>query len=122
MSADLTARLDWHGQALEVDFSRGQSIAIPLDPHGPQPSFFTDQPAGARPLRSGDYVGDVSQGGSCNAEVVELVPHCHGTHTECRGHVLAERLTVQECIYPQPGLAQLISLAPASPAMRPPRN
>lgn len=112
MSSGLLARLDWHGHALEVDYAHGRSIAIPLDPHGPQPSFFTDRPAGAKPLRSGDYIGAVNQGGSCNAEVVELVPHCHGTHTECIGHLLAEPAAVQDCIDTEPVLARLVSLEP----------
>jgi kynurenine formamidase len=98
------------GSDFSVDFAQGVPIAIPLDPHGPQPAFFTDEPASARPLRAGDYVGDVRLGGSCNAEVVQLVPHCHGTHTECRGHLTHERLRVQETIFSEPCLAQLISL------------
>jgi len=108
----LIATLDWHGHELRVDLARGVPIAIPLDPHGPQPSFFTGRPASASPLRSGDYIGNVRQGGSCNAEVVKLVPHCHGTHTECIGHLLPEPVSVLECIYPGPVLARLLSLTP----------
>lgn len=110
--ADLIARLDWQGRALEIDFSHGRSIAIPLDPHGAQPSFFSPSPAAARPLRAGEYVGDVRQGGSCNAEVIEFAPHCHGTHTECLGHVEAERMHVQDVIDDRPTLALLVSLEP----------
>jgi len=106
------ARIHWHGCQLEVDLSRGTSIAIPLDPHGPQPSFFSDRPARATPLHHGDFIGDVRQGGSCNAEWIELAPHCHGTHTECRGHLSEERLTVQDVIDNRPTLALLVSLEP----------
>jgi len=107
----LIAQLDLGGQRFAIDFSGGTAIAIPLDPHGPQPAFFTDEPASARPLRAGSYVGDVRLGGTCNAELVELIPHCHGTHTECRGHLTRERLRVQETVFSEPCLAQLISLA-----------
>ena len=109
---ELKAELILDPIRVRVDFTAGQAIAIPLDPHGPQPAFFTDEPASARPLRSGSYVGDVRLGGTCNAEVVELVPHCHGTHTECRGHLTHERLRVQETVFPEPALAQLISVTP----------
>lgn len=112
----MIAQLKLNGHAIDVDLAAGTPIAIPLDPHGPQPAFFTDEPANARPLRSGSYVGDVRLGGSCNAEVVEIVPHCHGTHTECRGHLTRERLRVQETVYPEPSLAQLVSLQPESGA------
>ena len=107
-----SAIVEWRGQRLRVDFGRGRSIAIALDPHGAQPSFFTDKPASARPLEAGDYIGSVAQGGSCNAEVIQLAPHCHGTHTEGRGHLLAEPIAVQDSIYPGPALARLVSLEP----------
>lgn len=108
----MIAQLDFDGLPLRVHLDRGRSIAIPLDPHGPQPAFFTDEPASARPLRAGDYVGDVRLGGTCNAEVVQLVPHCHGTHTECRGHLTHERLRVQDTVFPEPCLARLVSVTP----------
>ncbi len=108
----MNVQVELDGHTLRIDLLAGTPIAIPLDPHGPQPTFFTDVPASARPLRSGDYVGDVRLGGSCNAEVVQLVPHCHGTHTECRGHLTRERLKVQETVFTEPCLARLVSVAP----------
>lgn len=110
----LIGRIDWRGLEITVNFSRGRSIAIDLDPHGPQPAFFTDTPARGRPMRAGSFVGDVAAGGSCNAEVVEFIPHCHGTHTECVGHVTPERQRVQDTVYSGPALARLVSLPPAS--------
>lgn len=112
----MIAQLSLDGHRFCVDLAGGVPIAIPLDPHGPQPAFFTDEPASARPLRSGDYVGDVRLGGTCNAEVVQFVPHCHGTHTECRGHLTHERLNVQETVYGEPCLAQLVSVTPENGA------
>jgi arylformamidase len=106
----MIAELPWHDCRLHIDFSAGQSLAITLDPHGPQPSFFAGERARSKPLRIGDYVGDVSQGGSCNAEVLEFIPHCHGTHTECRAHLDHSAGKVLEIIDQQPGLARLISL------------
>ena len=110
----MIATLNWHGERIHVDYSQGTSLAIPLDLKGPQPSFFTQSPATSRPLRAGDYVGDVREGGSCNADVIELVPHCHGTHTECIGHIRASREAVQETIYDQPGLALILSVPSAT--------
>lgn len=106
----MIARLDWHGLKLAIDFSHGHPIAIPLDPHGRQPAFFAEGPAQARPLQVGDFTGSVAQGGSCNAEVVQFAPHCHGTHTECIGHLTARREIVQDTIDQRPVLARLVSL------------
>lgn len=108
----MTAVVECQGRRYAVRFDAGQPIAMPLDPHGAQPAFFTTRPANARPLRSGTFVGSVAEGGSCNAETVELTPHCHGTHTECIGHITAERRLVQDTIYGQPTLARLVSLIP----------
>ncbi|KAA9130573.1 cyclase family protein [Marinihelvus fidelis] len=112
----MIARIDWHGRELAVDLARGRSIAIGLDPHGPQPAFFTESPATAAPMRAGGFVGSVAEGGSCNAEVVNFIPHCHGTHTECVGHITALAEHVQDTIYAGPALARVVSLAPADDA------
>lgn len=106
----LIATLDWYGFRLEVNLSAGRSIAITLDPHGPHASFFAGSPAQASPLRVGDYVADVSLGGSCNAEVVQYVPHCHGTHTECKAHLEKAAGNVLDVIEQQPCLARTITL------------
>lgn len=62
-------------------------------------------------LREGAFVGDVRQGGTCNAEILELSPHCHGTHTECIGHILEERVSVLDTIDCTPGLALLLTVS-----------
>ena len=33
-------------------------------------------------------MGSVEQGGPCNVDRVDLIPHCHGTHTETIAHIL----------------------------------
>lgn len=111
----MIGRLDWHGQALEIDFAQGASLAIPLDPHGRQPSFFAAEPARARPLEVGDYIGSVARGGSCNAETVTYTPHCHGTHTECIAHLSPERGSAWHQIERAPCLARLVTLSATAP-------
>lgn len=106
----MKAELRWHGEDIRIDLGRGKSLAINLDPHGLQPSFFAPGPATTRPLQVGDYIGDVAQGGSCNAEVLEYIPHCHGTHTECRAHLQKDAGHVLDLIDQKPCLAALISL------------
>ncbi len=105
-----------NGRTIQVDFSLGESLAIPLDPHGRQPSFYAGEPASADPLRSGSYVGSVNDGGSCNAEMIRHAPHCHGTHTECIGHILPSADAVQDRIDNQPGLCRIISVQGTDPA------
>jgi kynurenine formamidase len=81
---------------LRVAAERAVDLSIPLDFDGPQPNHFGAPPARARPLAADGFVGDTRRGGSCNCDVLELTPHCNGTHTECVGHVTGERLSVAE--------------------------
>ena len=81
---------------LRVAAERAVDLSIPLEFDGPQPNHFGAPPARARPLAAGGFVGDTRQGGSCNCDVLELTPHCNGTHTECVGHVTGERMSVAE--------------------------
>jgi len=96
-------------QALVRD---GVDIAIPLDFAGPQPAHFGAAPARAEPMRSGSFVGDTRQGGSCNARVVSLNVHCNGTHTEGVGHVTDDACAIAELVREPLYLAALVSVAP----------
>jgi kynurenine formamidase len=95
-----------------ADTSVAFDLAIPLEFDGAQPAFFAEKPATARPLSAGGFVGDVGRGGSCNCGVYTLAPHCHGTHTECVGHVCAPAPPIA-ALAPSLRLALLISLEPA---------
>ena len=108
----MKALVDWNGQQLIVDFSRPKSLSIPLDPEAEHPKFFSEQPATARPLSRGEFVGDMTRGASCNAHVIEFSPHSHGTHTECIGHVRPERDAVTERIDQRPSLMRLMTVQP----------
>ena len=76
--------------------AQGHDISIPLDFDAPQPTFFGASPAAAAPITAGSFVGDVRRGGSCNCSTHTLTPHCNGTHTECIGHLTAERISVRD--------------------------
>lgn len=88
-------------------------LAIPLRfDGGPQPSFFVDGPARSEPLHVGDFTGSVSSGASCNCFVQTLAPHCHGTHTECVGHVTRSPVTIAGLTPVAPALALVVSVHP----------
>ncbi|MEL7298319.1 MAG: cyclase family protein [Pseudomonadota bacterium] len=77
---------------------RSVSIARVLDFSGEQSRYFGVAPATASPLTVGDFVGDTRRGGSCNTVTITMNPHCHGTHTECIGHILDRRLDAIDVI------------------------
>jgi arylformamidase len=100
------------GRRWHADLRRPVDLAIPLDFAGAQPRFFATSAAAAEPLRAGSFTGSVASGASCNCATFTLAPHCHGTHTECVGHVtqpvasLAARTPVAPC------LALVVSVGP----------
>jgi kynurenine formamidase len=95
-----------------ADMARGIPLAIPLRFDGPQPNFFGTARAEATPVKSGGFVGDVRQGGSCNVQSYRLVPHCNGTHTECIGHMVEERVSLPDYLPATPMPATLVSVTP----------
>lgn len=107
------AVLDWTGTRFDMNPARAVSLAVPLDFDGPQPGFFGAPRARRKALELGGFTGDTRQGGSCNCEVLEITPHCNGTHTECVGHITEDRATVPGQIGAVLCPALLLSLHPA---------
>jgi len=109
----MTPILDWQGVHFDMNPARAMSLAIPLDFEGPQPGFFGAPRARRKALEAGGFTGDTRAGGTCNCEVLEITPHCNGTHTECVGHITEERATVPEQIGTVLCPALLLSLYPS---------
>ncbi|MGI9245887.1 MAG: cyclase family protein [Steroidobacteraceae bacterium] len=100
------------GRRWRADLARPVDLAIALDFGGPQPRFFAASPAGAEPLQAGSFTGSVERGASCNCATYTLAPHCHGTHTECVGHLTRGGATVAALTPVPPMLAVLVTVAP----------
>jgi kynurenine formamidase len=100
------------GHRWQVDAARPIDLAIALDFHGPQPRFFAGTPATSEPLRAGSFTGSVAAGASCNCATYTLTPHCHGTHTECVGHVSATLAALVGVTPVAPCLALLVTVQP----------
>jgi len=88
----VNARIAVGGRELNIDVSRPVMLALALDFAGPQPRHFGAPPASSKPFAAAGFEGSVERGASCNCELITLIPHCNGTHTECAGHLTRERL------------------------------
>lgn len=64
------------------------------------------------PVRQGKFVGSVAEGGYCNCNVIELVPHGTCTHTECVGHITAEPIALYHCLRRFLFWAQVVTVEP----------
>ena len=113
----MQARLTIDGREIAVDLSHPADLALELDFSGPQPRHFGAPCASSRPYETPDlsFRGSVERGSSCNCELITLIPHCNGTHTECAGHLTRERLDAWR-IAPVGLLpAVLLSVVPEAP-------
>jgi kynurenine formamidase len=111
------ARLTIDGRQFAVDLSRPADLALVLDFSGPQPRHFGAPRASSRPYETPDlgFRGSVERGESCNCEVISLIPHCNGTHTECVGHLTRERLDAWRVAPAGLLPALLLSVTPEAP-------
>ncbi len=100
------------GRMYRVRTGQALSLAIPIDAADPRVLAFGVAAPDATRVEGPGFVGDTRRGGSCNVTAHNLVPHCHGTHTECVGHLVDEPLSVidvlRETLFP----ATLITVTP----------
>ncbi|HSQ56485.1 MAG TPA: cyclase family protein [Gemmata sp.] len=91
---------------------RSVDLAIPLDPHGPQPNAYGVPDASGRPYSGTGFTLDTREGGSCNCETIAFTPHCNGTHTESVGHITRERFPISAVELPAFLPCSVISVTP----------
>jgi arylformamidase len=111
------ARIPIEDAEVAVDLSRPADLALVLDFSADQPRHFGAPRANARPFETPGFgfKGSVTRGSSCNCEVITLIPHCNGTHTECAGHLTRERLDAWR-VAPRGFVpALLLSVTPEAP-------
>lgn len=105
-------RFEWGGREHVCDMAGGQPIAIDMDFNGPQPNHFGADKASRHSLQLGGFIGATQQGGSCNVDVIELVPHCNGTHTETIGHIVDDEVFVGQVAPTRLLGARLVTVEP----------
>lgn len=86
--------------SLLLDFQRSEN----------QIQMYDVPPASSSPYQSGEWVGGTEHGGSCNFRTVSITPHCHGTHTECIGHIVNDPVYLPDILQKPVFLSLLISL------------
>ncbi len=107
----MKAIIEWQSQKMEIDFSKGIDLSLPLHSGESNPNAFHIPFPRFEPIRVGDFVGSVAQGSSANCENLMLNAHGNGTHTECIGHITLERNTINGCLKDFHCMAQVVSLA-----------
>jgi kynurenine formamidase len=112
----LKARIANEDGELVVDLAHPVDLSLRLEFHGAQPRHFNAPAASARPYAVPGFSGSVASGASCNCEVLSLIPHCNGTHTECVAHLTRESLDAYRVVPAGLQPAVLVSVAPEDAA------
>lgn len=108
----MTATIKINNQKFTVDFSQPLDISIPLNATSQNPlAWYQDQPD-IEPVRMGDWIGKISEGGSVNFNNIFFNPHAHGTHTECLGHISKEFHSVNDALKTFFFLTEIITINP----------
>ena len=82
----------------KIDLSKPIDISIPLKAGVDSVSAFYIPPVQIEPIRFGNFVGAVNEGGSCNVNNIFFNPHGNGTHTECVGHISSEPYFINDSL------------------------
>ncbi len=95
-----------------INTDRYHDIAIALQFNKEQPNTYNVEKATSKAYAIDNFIGDTRRGGGCNFEVLKMIPHCNGTHTECIGHITNQRISINEQLKDVFIPATLISVTP----------
>ena len=85
-------------------------ISVPIATNG---IVAWDMPqATIKPVKNGDWVGDVNRGGAVNFNSINFNPHAHGTHTECVGHISSKQESINQELSEFFFISKLITVCP----------
>ena len=78
------------GKEFRIDLSKPLDISLSLRGDEKNPVAWYLKSPKIVPVREGEWIGKVSEGGSVNFNNITFNPHGHATHTECVGHITPE--------------------------------
>lgn len=99
-------------QQYAADLGKPLDISIPLLEGPDTVNCFYAPLMETSPVRMGNFVGSVREGGPVNFFNVRLNPHGNGTHTECVGHIAPEHFSINDCLTNFHFVAKLHSVLP----------
>jgi arylformamidase len=109
---NLPVIIQLHGKTYKTDLKNGLDISIPLEDGPGHVSAWSVDPIKMEPVRNGNWIGEVRQGGSVNFRNIFFNPHGHGTHTESVGHISPEIHSINRYLKEFFSKAQLLSVHP----------
>jgi kynurenine formamidase len=108
----MISKITHKGKSYTVDLAKPIDISIPLRTGPENVNACYSNPVIIEPVRMGDWVGDVKQGGSVNFRNIIFNPHGNGTHTECVGHISKEDYSINQTLKKFFFIAEVITILP----------
>ncbi|TND10511.1 MAG: N-formylkynurenine (Aryl-) formamidase [Bacteroidetes bacterium] len=106
------ATINHKGKTYKTDLSQPLDISIPMRASEQSVRAWYVDPMRIEPVRMGDWVGEVKQGGSVNFRNIFFNPHGHGTHTECVGHISNEDYSINQELKTFFFIAEVVTVLP----------
>lgn len=100
------------GKGYKADLEKPIDISIPLRSGIDNVSAWYVDPVKIEPVRMGDWVGDVNEGGSVNFRNIMFNPHGNGTHTECVGHISKEFYSINRTLKKFFFICEVVTILP----------
>ena len=104
--------LTHRGISYRVDLSQPRDISIPLIPNEENVNCFHAPQPRSEPVRSGDFVGSIEEGGLLNFKNLHVNIHGNGTHTECVEHISNQGTSINQALNKYHFIGQLITIKP----------
>lgn len=105
-------QLTFNNRTYHAELTKPHDISLPIQEGDNNPNCYWAEPVKMETIRSGDFTGSVSEGGSVNYQKLSITPHGNGTHTECYGHISEERATINQCLTNFHFIAEVVSVTP----------
>ncbi len=86
------------GQSIQIDSNQGLDLSIAYRFQGDRLNAFGVNPSSWQTVENNDFRGGRQGKTGCKVNQYTLIPHCHGTHTECIGHIIDNGLSIHEIL------------------------
>ena len=106
------AKIVVNGDLYQVDLNEPKDLSIPLRFNEEGVNCFFAPLAEKEPVKAGDFIGSIQQGGSVNFMNIKINPHGNGTHTETVAHIYNIDINIREHFLRNTFSALLVSLYP----------
>ena len=107
----MIAEININNEKFKVDLNNPIDLSLTSKDEKSFKAWYVDE-IKINPIKNGDFIGSVNEGGAVNFREILINPHGNMTHTESVGHISKEEINVNKLLKTNNFLAQLITIKP----------